>query len=85
MNDKIAQTYPDGSADNPYELFPQITIDDVSYSMAEFDEIVEIKRTGELINIGFARVCTMTNVVDVYKNLAGSDAVFCGEVVLDDD
>ena len=84
MNDKIAQTYPGGSVDKPDELVPQITIDDVSYSMSEFDETVEIKRTGELKNIGFARACTMTTVVDVYKNLADSDAVFCGEVVLND-
>ena len=27
----------------------------------------------------------MTTAVDVYKNLAGGDAVFCGEVVLNDD
>ena len=41
MNDKIAQTYPDGSVDKPDELVPQITIDDVSYSMSDFDETVE--------------------------------------------
>ena len=85
MNDKIAQTQPDGSVDKPDELVPQITIDGVSYSMFEFDETVEFKRTGELNNIGFARACYMTTVVDVYKNLAGGDAVFCGEVVLNDD
>ena len=85
MDDKIAQTHSDGSVDKPEELVPQITIDDVSYSMFEFDETVEFKRTGELKNIGFARACTMTTVVDVYKNLADGDAVFCGEVVLNDD
>ena len=48
MNDKIAQTQPEGSVDKPDELVPQITIDGVSYSMSEFDETVEFKRTGEL-------------------------------------
>ena len=27
----------------------------------------------------------MTTAVNVYKNMAGGDAVFCGEVVLNDD
>ena len=78
MNDQIAQTHPDG-------FVSQITIDDVSYSISEFDETVEFRRTGELKPIGFAQACTMTTAVDVYKNLAGGDAVFCGEVAMNDD
>ena len=48
MDDKV-QTHSDRSVDKPEELVPQITIEaDVSYSMFEFDETVEFKRTGEL-------------------------------------
>lgn len=63
----------------------QIVIDDVSYSVSEFDEVVSFKRTGELERIGFARACYMTTSIDVYKMSMGGEESYCGEIEMPDD